>query len=330
MQYRSKRRPVSRATHVRRGFTLVELLVVIAIVGVLVALLLPAIQAARTAARRMSCANNMKQIGLAILNYESAHKQLPTAYSERTTWDGSEYQNFALGYTEPEILEFPPPKPIKKHNFLAFVLPFIEQQNVANIYHLEYDWSDLRNKDARSTPLAPAMCPETPTPSKLPEKDANNNPVPGQQVHDYTTCTYIHGDAQNILKSRISHRTRWLSILQPVPTRIEHITDGMSNSWMIVECGGRPDSWKGRSQSSGEVTGGGWADLDSYFYVHNVCGAEQMMNCNNNNEIYSFHIGGCNFLYGDGAVRFVGEDVSAETFVALFTRDDGDIAEKLE
>ena len=82
-----------------RGFTLVELLVVIAIIGILVALLLPAIQAAREAARRTQCTNKMKQLGLAILNYESAKKLLPMAYTPNYT--GTQYYGPCSGSGTP-------------------------------------------------------------------------------------------------------------------------------------------------------------------------------------------------------------------------------------
>ena len=93
------------------AFTLVELLVVIAIIGILVALLLPAVQAARESARRMQCANNLKQIALAVQNYESTYKQVPagSVYDESPTW-------------------------------LVFILPFMEQQQLYDLWNLESKW----------------------------------------------------------------------------------------------------------------------------------------------------------------------------------------------
>ena len=101
----------------RRGFTLVELLVVMAIIAILVGMLLPAVNAAREAAHRTSCANNMKQIGLAILNFESAHKLLPT---------GGEGTDPATNQTA-----------FTKHSLFTYLLPFIEKQD-----HLQPDRPD--------------------------------------------------------------------------------------------------------------------------------------------------------------------------------------------
>ena len=102
----------------RKGFTLVELLVVIAIIGVLVALLLPAVQAAREAARRSQCSNNLKQIGLGFANYESTFQRLPPA-SHIPWWPGGQDKDDFMDFTKP----FGP-------NWAVMLLPFIEQQGM--------------------------------------------------------------------------------------------------------------------------------------------------------------------------------------------------------
>src|SRR4051794_9255863 len=108
------------------GFTLVELLVVIAIIGILVALLLPAIQAAREAARRTQCTNKMKQIGLAILNYESSKKLLPLAYTPN--FAGNQTYGPCNGAAPPTTVTSNPANGLKTHFVLTFLLPFMEQQ----------------------------------------------------------------------------------------------------------------------------------------------------------------------------------------------------------
>jgi prepilin-type N-terminal cleavage/methylation domain-containing protein len=113
-----------------RGFTLVELLVVIAIIGILVGLLLPAVQAAREAARRMQCGNNVKQLGLAVLNYESAYKRLPAGRTADT-------------------------------NFSAFaaIAPFMEQTNTYNLIDFAVSSNHVNNTAARSVQIPTLLCP---------------------------------------------------------------------------------------------------------------------------------------------------------------------------
>src|SRR6476469_3519878 len=110
----------------KRGFTLVELLVVIAIIGILVALLLPAIQAAREAARRTQCVNKQKQIGLAILNYESARKVLPMAYTPN--YSGPQLKGPCSGTNPPGTSFNNPANGLKDHFIITFLLPYLEQQ----------------------------------------------------------------------------------------------------------------------------------------------------------------------------------------------------------
>ena len=126
----------------RRGFTLVELLVVIAIIGVLVALLLPAVQAAREAARRMSCTNNLCQLILAVQNYEMSFRVYPPG----TINDTGPIQNLPQGY---------------HHNWVSQLLPFFEEQNIYNHIDFQVGVYDDKNLPVRQAPVMILACPSS-------------------------------------------------------------------------------------------------------------------------------------------------------------------------
>ena len=248
----------------------------------------------------------MKQIGLACLNFENTKKCFPPAY-----------------VTSP-----------KKHNFLAFILPYLEETAIADRYSFSYDWStsgrpDPANpnpNDALSVlPLVTAQCPS------VPERKQVN-------ISDYAIAacfSYASGARQTLVAAKLVPDLplkKWNSILhnyEPTPsgswpllpnTRVKDVTDGLSHSFMIFECGGRPTVYKEGVQTGAEVTGGEWGSIDNWFVIHDLCGGNQLMNCNNNNEIYSFHNQGCNFTMGDGSVHFVQQDISPTVFCALYPK----------
>jgi prepilin-type processing-associated H-X9-DG protein len=104
------------------------------------------------------------------------------------------------------------------------------------------------------------------------------------------------------------------------------ITDGLSQTFMVFEDAGRPAYWEsGKGQGSFPSGNEKWTDPNNRITIQVICNGDQTINCNNGNEIYSFHPGGANFLFGDGSVRFLRERISPATFVALFTRGAGDV-----
>ena len=125
----------------RTAFTLVELLVVIAIIGILIGMLLPAVQTVREAARRTKCQNNIKQLGLAALNYESAHMEFPPGVVD----DDDNLQD-AL------------------HTGWVFLLPFFEQNNVADQYDMTSSWSSTTNLPVAQISIETLNCPSNPSP----------------------------------------------------------------------------------------------------------------------------------------------------------------------
>ena len=277
-----------------RAFTLVELLVVITIIGILIALLLPAVQAAREAARRMQCTNNLKQIGLAIHNYESAHLVYP-----------------------PNAVLSP-----RRHNVLTFILPYLEQQAIYDKYHWEEHWYADVNKEATEVDIGLFLCPSAPR-------------RPNKYVTDYATCGSIDArqgyHVRNVLIQG-GHLTErfttefWPSMLGPDARTQADVRDGLSNSFMLFEDAGRPNGYEnGKPDGQTNISGPRWADEAADFGINDWCGVTRCMNCNNRNEIYSFHAGGCMFLYGDGSVHFHPDGMNVETFVSLFTHNAHDI-----
>ena len=304
----------------RRGFTLVELLVVIAIIGILVALLLPAIQAAREAARRTQCTNRIKQIGLAVLNYESAKKTLPLAYTPNYT-GGIYHGPCPLG----TAVTGNPSNNLKNHNVISFILPYMEQQSLYDQIDFKYDWNSAVGAVGR-TPNATVVkvdipdliCPTAPT-------------RPDAYASDYALCTailegpYCTQEAAGLATTKRS-KDKLHGLLDDVPVQLRKVTDGLSKTFMFFEDSARPLTYQKGAEVTGATTGSQWADPKQYFvWGNSSCGLTSVMNCTNDNEIYSFHPGGCIFVFGDGSAAFITDSLDFETFVSLFTRAADDV-----
>ena len=332
----------------RVGFTLVELLVVIAIIGILVALLLPAIQSAREAARRVQCTNNMKQIGLAILNYESSKKELPWAFTPNYV-----SRQYVGPCTSSVQIAAPPDNKLTHHFVLTFILPFMEQQAVYDQIDLNFPWhstatnaNGTTNRQAISVDIPDFLC-------------ASAEARSGKYTTDYTTlikvsdtdyCSDIEGGP--MLTKQKRSREQLYGMLRDEPVPVRRVSDGLSKTFMFFESAGRPylydhnrvqygemdqETFSGSSPNSSTVIppmphrDTNWANPDVYGLWGNpfdptICPVTSVMNCDNYSEIYSFHSGGANFLFGDGSVDFLAEDTNIDTFVSLLTAAADDIA----
>lgn len=326
-----------------RGFTLVELLVVIAIIGILVALLLPAVQAAREAARRSQCMNNLKQMTLASLNYHDTFKQLPRLY----TW----------------ILPQPPNEGEPDHGIHIFLLPFLEYQSVYDTYDFKVRWSHFNNnKKAAAVDIPEFICPTAPPVTERSRENAVRDPQGAYT--DYSVNGRVSPTAVKVLTSNctgtpVKNRPDWQNLFTGVPeyedydpngcppeiippgilrkqtgiTTFELVTDGLSHTIMYSPDAGRPDKYQDgiKNPAVTNVSGSRWASPDTEFWTHNICaGTNSMFNCNNDNEVYSFHVGGGYFSFADGSVQFLADSLDIEVQVSLNTRAGEDSVETLE
>jgi prepilin-type N-terminal cleavage/methylation domain-containing protein/prepilin-type processing-associated H-X9-DG protein len=300
-----------RGPTLSRGFTLVELLVVIAIIGILVALLLPAVQAAREAARRMQCTNNLKQIVLAMHNFENTYGYLP--YGDRL--NDSNANKVGPGVQ---------------------ILPYIEQSSLYDRYDWNINWYDPGNSSVVQTKLSVFFCPSTPNGGRLFNAVEQGVPFTASTT-DYMAPSGLGNNerifVQNNYGLPISDDKAMLTKKLKAPNHLRDTLDGLSNSIMYTECAGKPDIWCGRKMTGGLNYKTGWAShatgFDPKLYVPGGCTGigPCSVNCSNDQAVFAFHPGGANVGMGDGSVRFLPQTISPQVFVAMLTRANGDVAE---
>ncbi|HEX5269838.1 MAG TPA: DUF1559 domain-containing protein [Gemmataceae bacterium] len=300
----------------RCGFTLIELLVVIAIIAVLMGLLLPAVQKVRETASRLSCQNNLKQIGLACAHFEGVNNGLPPRCLTTTPYRG----------------------------WGPALLPYIEQDTTANIYHYDFSFWDKANARAVGVAVKTFLCPSTPEGRRwidiITADDANivglDTGIMGA-AGDYFAPNCVDAfwwpaDRYALASDELEAPALAVDYARP----ISGILDGTSNTLLISELAGRPDHWvMGVRQPDNSTLRfpnwwGPWASYNSCIYKTwsddgQTPGGFCTINCNNSWGIYSFHRQGANAVFVDGSVHFLRVGLDRDVFAGLVTRAGGEV-----
>jgi prepilin-type N-terminal cleavage/methylation domain-containing protein len=315
------------------GFTLVELLVVIAIVGILVGLLLPAVQAAREAARRIQCNNNLKQIGLALHNYETTFRTFPPGFISRVTgpWPGGSND--------------PVPEVGPGWSMMAMILPQLEQTNLHQRIDFTRPIGDPVNQFARSTTVSTYRCPS----------DTWSEPVSVWPrtigIHDLAAASYVgvlggadpsgNGPTGSYLAryeepnfNGMFHRNRAIKHAE--------ITDGTSNTVGLGERASMfsPNGWAGVipggqtvfservAASRGQAVGDTARPAITMTTVHVRTGGPNSPT-GSPGGFWGPHAGGAQFLLMDGSTHTIATDIDIKVYRALAARNDGQAINEL-
>ncbi len=334
----------------RRGMTLIELLVVIAIIAVLVGLLLPAVQKVREAASRMSCQNNLKQLGLALHNYHSSHGAFPPGMV-CTSSDLRDAE--ASGFT--------------------FLLPFLEQDNTHRLYHFDEPWWADDNFQAVETTVKVYLCPSNRSEGsidlRLIAEQWSTTLPPFATSCDYAFCRGANG-ALNQDWTRIPATARGVFNIyrsaNKAMLRLEDLTDGSSNTMALGDAAGGSPRYLARdlanpSQPAIDPLSGSPTPLDQSWGATGVGDASHALygsvfavtaqygvspdfrdepmnrspatpavtgsdprgdNLAGKDIISGFrsvHAGGCNFVFCDGSVHFLSQSIASDVYRGLST-----------
>ncbi|QDT31071.1 DUF1559 domain-containing protein [Thalassoglobus polymorphus] len=293
----------------KKGFTLIELLVVIAIIAILVALLLPAVQQAREAARRSSCKNNMKQIGLALHNYHDVHGCFPSG------WIG--VQN---GMANPEGES--------GFGWGTMLLPFLDQAPLYNQFNFSFPMDAAPNRQFLNSSLSTYQCPSDPKPDVFTIQDRNGADI------ELATFNYpavfgtveLHGCENAPGTAPVTSSGQCVSdgaFFHNSKIRFRDFTDGSSSTIIVGERTTFTDT------TTGEKFYGTWSGAlpEVEEEIARMVGhAEHPPNFHHHPEDFgSSHVGGAQFVLGDGHVVFISENIDEGVFQSLATRSGGEV-----
>lgn len=324
------------------GFTLVELLIVFAIIGVLVSLILPAVQSARESARRMTCGNRMRQIGLAVHNYHDAFRTMP-----RSWW-----------------LELQPQRPFNGKPWGYILLPQLEQQALFERFNsntLPVDQLSPQSVAAGGTTVAQYVCPSTPSDpaSRRYLFDARSTGLPFTagmlSPTDYSPTSGVRSEYAKIAFRNVRGNAPpdRIGALPAVAAMFSEghdatfaaIFDGLSNTFLFGErTGGSVIYTKGNIDQQATnsllgLNGGGWADLLSGDHWLSGSSPDGIgfppqagrcgINCTSARGygFHSFHLSGAQFVYADGSVSMISENVDPTVLASSITRRGHEVIE---
>ncbi|MCH9656276.1 MAG: DUF1559 domain-containing protein [Planctomycetes bacterium] len=308
----------------KRGFTLIELLVVIAIIAILIALLLPAVQQAREAARRSTCKNSLKQIGLALHNYEETHGSYPPGYIARN-----------VSRTAPST----PDETGSGFAWGVMLLPYLDQSTIYNQLDLNQDSTDAPNIGLANEAIPIFRCPSD-------THQGVFSVTVGSNTYELSSANYVGIYGYGSLTSAPGNPSEKGILYRNSNVKVRDITDGTSNAIVVGERSHQhkfvgststiaaDSTWyaaiPGADRPAGMMMASMTEGPASLILGHVGQGGMMTMHHppNTTNHIANFsskHEGGAHFLMGDGAVRFLSENMNYDTFRFLGTIQDGNV-----